>query len=415
MKQRKSQKNTFQSVRTDSLRSEFDSIIKVAGYYLAIPLYMLGWIFDWNFSPDNVWALLFVRICFSISAILLVKQVLRCQTLIGKEFWSLVFAGLAGFVAFFVTYWNHYSPYYFIVGLNLVGVAFLATIPWRSSFYPLAALLIYGPFIYFGSHEYLGTPYETDFISGGFFIFRTILISIVLRYFNHRLRKNEIQSRISLLKRELELENLLSKNLQAAHDLKSPMSAMQALLCELNKKKDPDHLLDRAIKRVQKISSELLNEKDISLVFKTEPGKPTTLKSSLQSLIQEKKIEYSHRPGLQFHTDLRVDQSQPCPIDPIILERTISNLINNSAQAIENNGRIGINALSTPSQIWITVADNGSGIPEKNIKHILKKGIGTGTGLGLSQAKEWVEAAGGKLRVDSPEGKGTQVSMIFPM
>lgn len=72
------------------------------------------------------------------------------------------------------------------------------------------------------------------------------------------------------------------------------------------------------------------------------------------------------------------------------------------------------------SQIEISITDNGIGIPEKHLPHIFEpfyttKEFGKGTGLGLSIAQNIVREHDGSITVVSTEGKGTTVSIRFPL
>ena len=69
-----------------------------------------------------------------------------------------------------------------------------------------------------------------------------------------------------------------------------------------------------------------------------------------------------------------------------------------------------------PAGEWLEmgVSDNGAGIPRQFLPRVFEKFFrapgqqgSTGSGLGLSIAKEIVEAHGGRIRVESAEGKGT--------
>jgi two-component system, NtrC family, sensor kinase len=70
-------------------------------------------------------------------------------------------------------------------------------------------------------------------------------------------------------------------------------------------------------------------------------------------------------------------------------------------------------------KIEISVADNGTGIPEKVKEKIFQpfyttKPTGQGTGLGLSLSYDIVKAHGGELRVDTKEGEGSAFVIQLP-
>lgn len=102
-----------------------------------------------------------------------------------------------------------------------------------------------------------------------------------------------------------------------------------------------------------------------------------------------------------------------------MLKQALMNVIVNAAQAIEAKGFIKITLTDTESAITIKVLDSGAGIPEKNLSRIFEpffttKPEGQGQGLGLSVAYTAIEKHGGKITVNSKEGKGTVVTVTLP-
>ena len=109
--------------------------------------------------------------------------------------------------------------------------------------------------------------------------------------------------------------------------------------------------------------------------------------------------------------------------DPDKMQEVIANLISNALKYTPQNGRVSIRAKRREKDIEIQIKDTGIGIkPEDQIKifepfHKLhKKGLKgeESTGLGLALAKRIMEAHGGKLDVESQEGKGSTFTMVLP-
>ncbi len=102
------------------------------------------------------------------------------------------------------------------------------------------------------------------------------------------------------------------------------------------------------------------------------------------------------------------------------------NIIVNAAQAIQSQGRsdmgiITIAAEKKQEYIWITIEDDGPGIPEENLTKIFEpfyttKAIGQGTGLGLSITYDIiVNKHNGFIDIASTEGKGTVFTVKLPL
>ncbi|MEO6347240.1 MAG: HAMP domain-containing sensor histidine kinase [Aquaticitalea sp.] len=106
-------------------------------------------------------------------------------------------------------------------------------------------------------------------------------------------------------------------------------------------------------------------------------------------------------------------------IDAYLIEQVLINLILNAIEASEGQKNIKISvgaSQNTKGNTVIQVSDNGSGIPEEIIDKVFvpffttKK---TGSGVGLSLAKQIMLLHKGKIKINSKEGKGTVISLIF--
>ena len=106
---------------------------------------------------------------------------------------------------------------------------------------------------------------------------------------------------------------------------------------------------------------------------------------------------------------------------PSQINQVIMNLIVNAAHAIgEQRGTITLRTGLDGDQVWVEVADNGSGISRENLSRIFDpffttKAIGKGTGLGLSLAYGIVQKHHGRIEVDTELGKGTCFRIVLPV
>jgi two-component system, NtrC family, sensor kinase len=114
---------------------------------------------------------------------------------------------------------------------------------------------------------------------------------------------------------------------------------------------------------------------------------------------------------------------------PQEMGRVLLNLINNAFYAVnerKKNAGEGYEPLVTVStrklgdKIEISVADNGTGIPDKVKEKIFQpffttKPTGQGTGLGLSLSYDIVKAHGGELRMETKEGEGSAFVIQLPV
>ena len=109
----------------------------------------------------------------------------------------------------------------------------------------------------------------------------------------------------------------------------------------------------------------------------------------------------------------------PIEAAPGQLNQVLMNLLANACDAIADRGNIWIAAQTEGECMNITVRDDGSGIAAADLDRIFDpffttKPQGKGTGLGLAITHGIVESHGGKIRVASEVGRGTEVTVIWP-
>jgi signal transduction histidine kinase len=133
--------------------------------------------------------------------------------------------------------------------------------------------------------------------------------------------------------------------------------------------------------------------------------------------------------------ELALELAKPlvCSIDPIHLESALLNLVLNSKDAMSEGGHIVIalreaapprrryrmGGRATRQRRWaeIAVKDDGMGMPREVAERAFEPFFTTrrgGSGLGLSQVLGFVQQSAGDVRIESEEGRGTTVRLLFP-
>ena len=105
---------------------------------------------------------------------------------------------------------------------------------------------------------------------------------------------------------------------------------------------------------------------------------------------------------------------------PAHLGQVFYSLIQNGVQAIQGPGRVAIKTFAGDGFICVSIADTGTGIPEKDLPRIFEpffttKEVGKGTGLGLSVVYDIVKAHNGRIEVQSKPGQGSVFSVFLPI
>ena len=104
-------------------------------------------------------------------------------------------------------------------------------------------------------------------------------------------------------------------------------------------------------------------------------------------------------------------------IVPDQFKQLFMNLMMNAKQSAGIEGEIHITTEEDHGSVSITIADNGPGIPESQLRtlfHPFKTTKKDGFGIGLYQCKAIVEQSKGTIRIESQEGEGTQVHILLP-
>ncbi len=106
------------------------------------------------------------------------------------------------------------------------------------------------------------------------------------------------------------------------------------------------------------------------------------------------------------------------------LAQIFVNILDNAVKFTPENGKVNVDAKETDGYVVTTISDTGIGIPKEEIERLgerfyrvdknRSRELG-GTGLGLSIVKHLMIAHGGKMEITSQPGRGTKVSLFFPL
>ena len=110
--------------------------------------------------------------------------------------------------------------------------------------------------------------------------------------------------------------------------------------------------------------------------------------------------------------------------DPQRLHQALTNFLDNAIKFSPTGGEVHVGAWRGVDEVGVTVTDNGPGIPADARPHIFDRFYradrargrdGGGSGLGLAICREIASAHGGRVWVDSEEGKGSAFSLALPL
>lgn len=109
-------------------------------------------------------------------------------------------------------------------------------------------------------------------------------------------------------------------------------------------------------------------------------------------------------------------------LDKKALTLILSNLIGNAVKFTRERPHIKVEGFVKGKELLFTVSDNGVGIPENEINMVFERyyrattaGSIPGTGIGLNLVHELVTLHGGRIKIESVMGRGTDITLIFPL
>ena len=225
---------------------------------------------------------------------------------------------------------------------------------------------------------------------------------------------------------ELELEKMKDEFFHAiVHDLRGPMTVIDGMV-QVMKKMTLDERATRYIEMARKASERLADLiKNILDIAKFESGTMSLAKKifTADSLLAGVH-DINRLPAESKGVTLDVEKSAAGELvgDPVLLDRVMMNLIGNALKFTPSGGRITLGAAAAGADVEFFVRDTGPGIPADKVDAVFEKfkqldrdaAARSGYGLGLSICKKIVEAHGGRIWVESQEGKGSRFAFRVP-
>jgi signal transduction histidine kinase len=276
-----------------------------------------------------------------------------------------------------------------------------------------------------------------DLYKDGLYVFGTGLVftctSVLVVSLSHMIIYRSIKSEETFVKTNIELENKDKlKNeyvLRVTHDIKGHVAAILSCIDVIRSgiagplNDVQKEFSDRAYERTEMLSmfiKNLLNLTRKRLKHDSEFEEfllrdiINKVVVTVQTLAKDKSIDFN------FSFDNSV---QKITGNPFTIEELYSNLLLNAVKYTPPKGRISLIVRSHQDQVISEISDSGIGIPRDELSKVfdefyrasnVPKDIKTGSGLGLSIAKQIVESHKGKISISSEPGVWTKFTIILP-
>ncbi len=213
------------------------------------------------------------------------------------------------------------------------------------------------------------------------------------------------------------------------HDLRNPLSALMGALelLEMSSGEAMSEEQTELLCYAQESSERLLQLINTMLdLARMEAGRfePTWERVEIKPLLEETVEEARLSAGLEEqHIELQVEEALPSILcDEQLLQRVLGNLLSNAIKYTPPGGKIVVQVRQVEGNLRFDVIDQGPGIPPAyremifdKFSQVRRSDMRRGTGLGLAFCKMAVEALGGRIWVESEEGKGSTFSFLIPL
>ena len=263
-------------------------------------------------------------------------------------------------------------------------------------------------------HLYNG-DYEVYFKEKG--IYKNVLKK--LNSLSYKLKENELERKKIDKMRADWIANI-------SHDIKTPLSSIKGYAEFLEQDYDfsSEDIKSFAgiINNKSDYIKELVEELNLSMKLKNNESILKKEKVNIVSLVKNSVIDILN-DSKYSKVDIKFECSEDkifIDIDKVLMQRVLNNLIYNALVHNDKNISIVVSVYKK-DKIYISISDNGKGISEKDLENVFDRyyrGTNTGeahkgSGLGMSIAKEIVNAHNGDITINSILGKGTDINITL--
>jgi len=234
---------------------------------------------------------------------------------------------------------------------------------------------------------------------------------------------------VSELRRLQHIRTAFIDNL--SHELRTPLSTVSLLAETLAREAEMNDIPPRMRDRIGKIEVEtghlvqMVNE--LLDLARIEGGGRLDMVDGVDvGRLAESSVErlrlFAERQGVTLA--VTVEPGTPrIRVDEARLGQVILNLVHNAVKFSPDGGEVRVTVDHTPDAVQVAVVDHGIGIAPADRDRVFERFYkadrarvrGGGTGLGLSIARHIVEGHGGRIRVESEEGRGSTFSFTIPL
>jgi signal transduction histidine kinase len=255
-------------------------------------------------------------------------------------------------------------------------------------------------------------------------------------HFTHRASQfhgelNELATSLNTMLNELNVAHQQTQSQKdfvadVSHELRAPLTTVRGNLGLLQRNLSDDDrqaILRDAVDEIERMSR-LVNQ--LLLVARASTPHATEKSFCCEPVLLRPLIEEMGRKAARLMQgkafSLNVAEGVPAQVaalgNPDALKQVLLILLDNAAKFTPRGGQVALSLGMQGQWATLSVQDNGVGISAEDMAHVFERGfsgsrLGVGNGLGLSIARQLIEAQGGQILVSSKVDAGSVFSVII--
>jgi signal transduction histidine kinase len=212
-----------------------------------------------------------------------------------------------------------------------------------------------------------------------------------------------------------------------SHELRTPLGIILGHATFLRELMDEEYQeqMDVIVKNASKLK-EIVEDVARMDNFETGGARVRQRPVSVARLIREATASFqdmASKRNITLKAELGTDELS-VEADGNKVSVALGNLIKNAIMFTDDGGHVSVSGQSVPGYVKVSVVDDGIGIPTRDLPRIFERFFQVeshltrrhgGMGLGLSVARVMIEMHGGRIWVESEEGKGSSFSFLLPV
>jgi len=242
--------------------------------------------------------------------------------------------------------------------------------------------------------------------------------------------RNRLDSEANTIRKAQEADRLRAEVMATfSHELRTPLAAIKGyatalLLDEIEwpeeKRREFLQLIDDETDNLEGMISEILDSSLIDVGQLEISLQPVRLPLMAQEVADEmQRHSAKHHFAIDFPSDFPI-----VDVDPRRIRQVFRNILDNAIKYSPDGGLIMIRGVIRPSDVAVSIADQGVGISPEDLIPLFDKYFRVkaptgyhvpGTGLGLPVSRAVVEAHGGRIWASSKVGEGTVLFFSIPL